>query len=128
MTAKLIDGTALSKTLRADVASALRSLAQGKAAAPEIASAWARSEPEARLWFAAMLVQSEGAALAARSSGPLALTADADLTKLSAWFDQANKARELLRGPLRSDLLLLELLLAWQHSAAPRRQIAARAV
>lgn len=113
--------------LRAEVASALRALAQGKGDPSAISAAWARSEPEARLWFAAMLVQAEGAAAAAGSRGPLALTAAADLTKLSAWFDQVNKTRELLRGPLRVDLLLLELLLAWEQAVAPHRRSAARA-
>lgn len=114
--------------LRGEVADALRALAQGRGDALELAGAWSRSDPENRLWFAAMLVQLESAALARSLRGPLALTADADLTKLSAWFEQANRARELLRGPLRGDLQMLELLLAWQLAAAPRRPAAARAV
>jgi DNA polymerase III subunit delta' len=35
------------------------------------------------------------------------------LPKLTAWFDRTNRSRELLRGPLRPDLALLELLVAW---------------
>jgi DNA polymerase-3 subunit delta' len=48
------------------------------------------------------------------------LTAGADLTKLSAWFDQANRARELLRGPLRAELVVLEVLLAWTQLVRTR--------
>jgi hypothetical protein len=29
---------------------------------------------------------------------------------LAQWFEQANRARELLRGPLRVDLVLLDFL------------------
>ncbi len=112
------DGRAV---LREEVAAHLRALQQGKGSAAEIAGTWARSDADMRLWFAAMLVQGEAAALALRSRGPLALTGDADLTKLSVWFDRANRARELLRGPLRAELVLLELLVAWKAAAAPRR-------
>jgi DNA polymerase-3 subunit delta' len=110
--------------LRDAVAGDLRALHSGKSHAAEIASAWARAEPDARLWFAAGLVQREAAAAARRARGPLALTGATDLTKLAAWFDQANKARELLRGPLRPELVLIELLMAWQ-ALAPRRSGAA---
>ena len=48
------------------------------------------------------------------------MTAGADLTKLSAWFDQANRARELLRGPLRAELVVLEVLLAWTQLVRTR--------
>jgi DNA polymerase-3 subunit delta' len=33
---------------------------------------------------------------------------------LDAWYGKANRARDALRGPLRVDLLLLELLAAWR--------------
>jgi DNA polymerase-3 subunit delta' len=107
--------------MRDEVAAHLRALQQGKANAVEVANAWAKAEPDARLWFAAMLVQSEVRALARRSRGPLALTGAADLTKLAAWFDQANRARDLLRGPLRAELILLELLVEWKAAVVPRR-------
>jgi DNA polymerase-3 subunit delta' len=106
--------------MRDEVAAQLRALQQGKANAVEIANAWAKAEPDARLWFAAMLVQDEASALARRSRGPLALTGDADLTKLSAWFDLANRTRDLLRGPLRAELALLELLVEWKAAVMPR--------
>ncbi|HEY2395564.1 MAG TPA: DNA polymerase III subunit delta' [Rudaea sp.] len=107
--------------LRDEVAAHLRVLQQGKGNAAEIAGIWARNDSDMRLWFATMLVQAEAAASASRVRGPLALTGDADLTKLAAWFDRANRARDLLRGPLRAELVLLELLVEWKAAAAPRR-------
>lgn len=106
--------------LHDEVAAHMRGLRQGKMNAVDVANAWGKAEPDARLWFAATLAQNESKALASGKQGPLALTADADLTKLSAWFDQANRARELLRGPLRAELVLLEVLLAWKRLARPR--------
>ena len=106
--------------LRDEVAMQLRALHLGKANAVDVANAWGKAEPDARLWFAATLAQSESNALARHARGPLALTADADLTKLSAWFDQANRARDLLRGPLRAELVLLEVLLGWTQLVRPR--------
>ena len=107
--------------LREEVAAHLRALQQGKGNVAEIAGIWARNDTDTRLWFAAMLVQGEAAASAARTRGPLALTGDADLTKLASWFDRANRARDLLRGPLRAELVLLELLVEWKAAAAARR-------
>jgi len=86
----------------------------------DVANAWGKAEPDARLWFAATLAQRESNALTRGARGPLALTAGADLTKLSAWFDQANRARELLRGPLRAELVVLEVLLAWTQLVRTR--------
>jgi len=106
--------------LRVQVGEHLRALKRGQANVLEIANAWSKDEPDARLWFAASLVQAEARALAGATTGPLALTADADLTKLSAWFDLANRTRDLLRGPLRAELVLVELLLAWKAIGAPR--------
>ena len=105
-------------TLRAQVAADLRTLSKGRARAADVANAWAKSEPDMRLWFASGLVQQESRALAAGSAGPLALTRATDLTKLSTWFDEANRARELLRGPLRAELVLVDLMLAWQSGVA----------
>ena len=110
--------------LRAAVGADLRSLHQAGARTTDVANAWAKSEPIARLWFAARLVQEESHALARGVRGPIALTATADLTKLAAWFDQANLARELLRGPLRTDLVLLELLLEWKALAPQKARVA----
>ena len=33
---------------------------------------------------------------------------------LAHWYDAANRTRDALRGPLRGDLLLLELLAQWR--------------
>lgn len=106
--------------LRDEVASQLRALQRGKSNAVDVANAWGKAEPDARLWFAATLAQGESHALARGAPGPLALTPGADLTKLSAWFDQANRARELLRGPLRAELVVLEVLLAWTQLVRTR--------
>jgi DNA polymerase-3 subunit delta' len=106
--------------MRAQVGEQLRALQQGRAGVLEIAGAWAKDDVDARLWFAANLVQAEARAQARGGSGPLALTADADLTKLAAWFDLANQTRELLRGPLRAELVIVELLLAWKAIGRPR--------
>jgi DNA polymerase-3 subunit delta' len=52
------------------------------------------------------------------------LTDPVRLHKLAAWFDAANRTRDLLRTTVRADLAVAELLLAWrdaQHAqAAPR--------
>jgi len=109
--------------LREEIAAQLRAIAQSKSSPSEIANAWGKSEPDMRLWFAAELIRAESAAVARRARGPIALTADADLTKLATWFDQTNRARELLRGPLRPELVVLEVLLAW--SALSRQSQAA---
>ena len=74
----------------------------GKATASQIAMRWSKSEPERRLWFAAMQLQD-----CAR-----ALTAPAELPKLAAGFDRINRAREQLRGPLRTELVILDALSA----------------
>jgi DNA polymerase III subunit delta' len=110
--------------MRQAVAADLRALHQRKGQAAEIANVWAKDDPGTRLWFASGLVQLEAHGLAQGARGPLALTAGVDLTKLSAWFDQANRARELLRGPLRAELTLLELLLAWMEASSPRASVA----
>jgi DNA polymerase-3 subunit delta' len=97
---------------REEVAKDLRGLCAGKVSAVEVANRWGKSEPEPRLWFAAMLMQAEAQACAGGTRGPLALTSRGDLPKLSAWFDRANQARAQLRGPLRPELVVLEALSA----------------
>jgi DNA polymerase-3 subunit delta' len=39
--------------------------------------------------------------------------------KLAAWFDAANRTRELLRTTVRAYLAVTELLLAWRDQHAP---------
>jgi len=88
--------------MHAEVDADLRALLGGKASPSQIASRWSKSEPERRLWFAAMQIQD-----CAR-----ALTAPAELPKLAAGFDRINRAREQLRGPLRTELVILDALSA----------------
>jgi DNA polymerase-3 subunit delta' len=88
--------------LREEVAADLRALRDGSARASQVAQRWSKSEPDRRLWFAAMQVQAQARAL----------TAPAELPKLSAGFDRINRAREQLRGPLRPELIILDALSA----------------
>jgi len=101
-------------TLREEVAADLRALHSGRTSAIQVADRWAREQPDARLWFMAALAQVEAASNTAGRRGPLALTPPADLTKLEARFDLANRARARLRGPLRAELVVLDALAAWQ--------------
>jgi DNA polymerase-3 subunit delta' len=78
----------------------------------EIVRRWLDSEPAQRLWFAAQAAADEARAQAAARAG--ALVSAMDNEALMHWYDAANRAREALRGPLRNDLLLLELLSRWR--------------
>ncbi|MCE5233963.1 MAG: DNA polymerase III subunit delta' [Mizugakiibacter sp.] len=98
---------------RDEVARDLAALAQGRADAFALARSWADDAPVDRLWFAAALAADEARAQAQGARGPLGLAA-ADGDALGAWFAHANRTRELLRGPLRAELALLELLAAWR--------------
>jgi DNA polymerase-3 subunit delta' len=114
--------------LRGEVAKDLRELNAGVAMAFDVAQRWSRDEADLRLRFAAALVQKQGRAQAQggqtlSAGGPLALTQSIDLAKLSAWFDRANRTRDLLRGPIRPELAMLELLGAWTGAAAANRNI-----
>ncbi len=101
------DGMALRRAVAAD----LRKLERGEAAAITTALAWVADEyADTRLRHAADLM------LAAASD----LTEPARTRRLAAWFDMANRARDLLRTTVRADLVVIELLLAWQDDA--RRQ------
>ncbi|MEQ4575932.1 MAG: DNA polymerase III subunit delta' [Gammaproteobacteria bacterium] len=92
--------------LRRQVAADLEQLGAGRAGPVEVALRWTGDEQaEQRLAHAADLV------LAQASSG---LTDPARLHKLAAWFDAANRTRELLRTTVRADLAVTELLLAWR--------------
>lgn len=96
--------------LRAEVAEDLSRLGRERAAANSIAQRWAGDDDVAlRLRFAA-----DVAAQRARTSG------SSDVRQLAAWFDQANRTRELLRTTIRADLAVLDLLLAWPASGPTR--------
>jgi DNA polymerase-3 subunit delta' len=83
-----------------------------------VAERWAADQPETRLWFAAALARDEARSLARGEVGALGLTAREEIPKLAAWFSRANHARGLLATPLRTDLVLLDLLRAWPVRAA----------
>ncbi len=97
-------------TLRRQVASDLARLERGELGVIETAQAWTGDEHAAlRLRHAADL------ALASVSRGTL--TDPARARTLAAWFDSANRARDLLRTTVRADLVVAELLLAWRTDA-----------
>ncbi|MHA6203218.1 DNA polymerase III subunit delta' [Dyella soli] len=97
---------------RLEVRKDLAALAAGRGEAMETAKRWLDSEPEQRLWFAAQVVADELKARATAGVGPLASQLDAEA--LDQWYVLVNRTRESLRGPLRGDLLLLELLSRWR--------------
>lgn len=97
---------------RQEVRKDLGALAAGRGEAMEVAKRWLDNEPEQRLWFAAQAVADEARTRAAAGAGPLVSQLDAE--GLDRWYMAANRARESLRGPLRGDLVLLELLASWR--------------
>ena len=97
---------------RLEVRSDLAALAAGRGQPLEVVKRWLDGEPSQRLWFAAQAAADEIRARAKASVGPLASTLDAEA--LGHWYDAVNRTRESLRGPLRGDLLLLELLAQWR--------------
>ena len=108
-------------TIRSGCADDLAALGHGRRPAAEVAERWAADQPETRLWFAAALARDEARSLARGEAGALGLTAREEIPKLAAWFKRANHARGLLATPLRSDLVLLDLLRAWPvHTAVSR--------
>ncbi|MEO6365160.1 MAG: DNA polymerase III subunit delta' [Luteimonas sp.] len=95
--------------LRRDVASDLEKLSKGELAVIETAQRWTADEHAAlRLRFAADL------ALAAAGG----LTDPARTRSLAAWFDAANRTRDLLRTTIRADLAVADLLLSWRNDSA----------
>ncbi|PBJ82010.1 DNA polymerase III subunit delta' [Lysobacteraceae bacterium NML93-0399] len=95
--------------LRREVAKDLAGLAKGELPVVATAQRWAGDESAAdRIAHAADLAL-------ARASG---LTDVAGIGKLAAWFDAANRTRDLLRTTVRADLAIAELLLAWRGSVA----------
>ncbi|WP_342315782.1 DNA polymerase III subunit delta' [Lysobacter sp. FW306-1B-D06B] len=94
--------------LRRDVAGDLARLGRGEIGAVETAQRW---------------VGDEHAGLRLRHAADLALAEAAGLTdpvrtrSLAAWFDQANRTRDLLRTTVRADLAVTELLLAWRGAS-----------
>ena len=97
--------------LRREVAADLAKLASNAASPLEVAKAWTADEQASgRLLHAADLAREEAAGL----------TDPARIRKLAAWFDSANRTRELLRSTVRADLAVVDLLLAWRDAAGGR--------
>ncbi|AIF47738.1 DNA polymerase III subunit delta' [Dyella japonica] len=96
---------------RQEVRKDLGALAAGRGEAMEVAKRWLDNEPQQRLWFAAQAAAEEMKGRAVSGQGPLSSQLDAE--GLDLWYMAANRARDALRGPLRGDLLLLELLARW---------------
>lgn len=95
--------------LRREVANDLSRLRRGEAAALEIAQRWTADEDAGlRLRFAADLALAEAAGL----------TDPARTRSLAAWFDAANRTRDLLRTTVRADLAVADLLLSWRGESA----------
>ncbi|MFC4761519.1 DNA polymerase III subunit delta' [Dyella koreensis] len=97
---------------RQEVRKDLAALAAGRGEAMEVVRRWLDNEPGQRLWFAAQAAADEAKAQAGAGNGPLSSALDAEA--LGDWYIAANRARDALRGPLRGDLLLLELLARWR--------------
>lgn len=97
---------------RSEVRRDLAALAAGRGEAADVVRRWLDSEPAQRVWFAAQAVADESRARAAGEAGPLA--SGMDTAALAEWYDRANRTRDSLRGPLRGDLALLELLARWR--------------
>ncbi|HUB88760.1 MAG TPA: DNA polymerase III subunit delta', partial [Dyella sp.] len=97
---------------RQEVRKDLAALAAGRGDAIAMAKRWLDDAPAQRLWFAAQAAAEEMRARATAQTTPLSSSLDGE--GLMAWYDAANRTREALRGPLRGDLLLLELLGRWR--------------
>ncbi|KAF1695726.1 DNA polymerase III subunit delta' [Pseudoxanthomonas koreensis] len=107
--------------LHREVAADLEALESGRADPLEAALRWAGDEQASeRLRHAAEHAIERARALA----GAAGLTDPERLHKLAAWFDAANRARELLRSTVRADLVMADLLLAWRDDA--RAQVAGK--
>jgi DNA polymerase III subunit delta' len=97
---------------RLEVRKDLAALAAGRGQPLDVVKRWLDNEPAQRLWFAAQAAADEIKARSAERSGPLASAMDVEA--LGHWYSAVNRTREGLRGPLRGDLLLLELLAQWR--------------
>lgn len=97
---------------RGEVRNDLKALAAGRGDAMEVIKRWQAADPQRYLWFSAQAVTDELRARAAGTAAPLESRLDDE--SLDAWYAKANRARDALRGPLRADLVLLELVAAWR--------------
>lgn len=106
--------------LLADCANDLGALVGGRATPGEVAERWQADRPQRRLWFASVWARDEARQLAQGRKGRCGLTDAREIPKLGAWFDQANRARQLLDTPLRPELVLLSVLAAWSAPVSGR--------
>lgn len=97
---------------RDEVRRDLAALAAGRGEPGELVRRWLDDEPAQRLWFAAQAAADETVARAEAGDGPLGSALDSEA--LANWYGVVNRTREGLRGPLRADLSLLELLAQWR--------------
>ncbi|MBS0431823.1 MAG: DNA polymerase III subunit delta' [Proteobacteria bacterium] len=84
----------------------LHALSLGRTSPRALAAAWAADEPDARLEYAARWLLDSARRRAVAASVETDPQWDAD--RLQQGFLRANRLRELLRGPLRSEIALLE--------------------
>ncbi|KGM57525.1 DNA polymerase III subunit delta' [Lysobacter arseniciresistens ZS79] len=92
--------------LRREVRADLDAITAGRLAVVATAQRWVADEhADLRLRFAADLAVE---AAANRLTDPMRARS------LAAWFDRANRARDLLRTTVRADLVVVELLMAWR--------------
>ncbi|HEY0662736.1 MAG TPA: DNA polymerase III subunit delta' [Lysobacter sp.] len=98
--------------VRREVAGDLAKLARGELAVVETAQRWTSDEDaDLRLRHAADLALAEAVGR---------LTDPVRARSLAAWFDRANRIRDLLRTTVRADLAVVELLMAWRASEGVR--------
>ena len=97
---------------RTEVRRDLAALAAGRGRPDEVVKRWLDDDPAQRLWFAGQAAADELRARSLQLAFPLGSALDAEA--LSDWYAVTNRTRESLRGPLRVDLLLLELLAGWR--------------
>ncbi|MGA9423062.1 MAG: DNA polymerase III subunit delta' [Rhodanobacteraceae bacterium] len=102
--------------LRADCARDLDDLAAGRVNPSALAETWAGDRVHERLWFSGVLARDAARRVASGQGALPNLTAGMQMSKLSIWFDQANRIRSLLDTPLRTELLLFDLLRSWPLS------------
>lgn len=91
--------------LRKAVLSDLQRLWKGEVTPLEVAQRWTSDDQaDLRLRHAADLAVERAAGL----------TDPRRARSLAAWFDKANRSRDLLRTTVRADLVMVELLMAWR--------------
>lgn len=105
--------------LRRQVGDDLAGVASGKVAVVETAQRWTADEHAAlRLRFASELAL-EFAQQQAQPGAASGLTDPQRTRRLAAWFDAANRTRDLLRTTVRADLAVAEILLQWRGAMSP---------